>query len=129
MLEQVVVKQRTDSIVCRCHCMEVASKVEVDLFHRQYLCIAATSSATLNAETRTKRRLAQSYDGFLAYLVQPQRQANADGGLTNTSLCGADSCDQYQSALLNPLFVNMRYGNLGHVAAIRFYLLGSNAQL
>ena len=129
MLEQIVVEQRTDSIVCRCHGMEVACEVEVDLLHRQYLGIAATSSTALNAETRAERWFAQGYDGFLADSVQSQCQANADSGLTDTGLCGANGRDQYQSALLDPLFVNMRYGNLGHVAAIGFYLLGSNAQL
>ena len=45
MLVDIVIEHGAYRIMGRGHGMEVASKVKVDLFHRQYLCIAATSSS------------------------------------------------------------------------------------
>ena len=59
--------------------MHVTRKVQVDVLHRQHLCVAAARSAALNAEHRTQRRFTQRDDGFFADLCH---------SLTETSRCG-----------------------------------------
>ena len=94
MLIDIVVEEGADGIVGRGHSMEVACEMQVDLLHRQYLGIATACSSALNAETRTKRRLAQSDSSFLANLVKAQRQTNTDSSFTDTCLRRTDGGHQ-----------------------------------
>jgi hypothetical protein len=66
----VVVDQRRQQIVRRGDRREVTGEVQVDLGHRHHLAVAAPGRATLHAEDRTHRRLAQAGDGTPAQPVQ-----------------------------------------------------------
>ena len=109
--------------------MEVTREMQIDFLHRQHLGIAATSSTALDTETGTQRRFSQGHSGLLANLIQAQRQTDANGGLTDTSLRRTDSRHQYQSALLHFLLVNQAHRYFGHITSVRLYLFRGNPQL
>ena len=123
MLVDVVVQQGGNHVVCRGDGVEVASKVQVNLVHRQNLCIAAAGSTAFHAKAGTQRGFAQSHHGLLANAVHTQSQTHADGGLAYASLGGSDGRNQYQAALLYLLLVDEREGQFGYVSAIRFHHL------
>ena len=50
---EIVVEKGCDGVVGRGHGMEVAREVEVDLLHRQHLCIAATCCTAFHAKAWT----------------------------------------------------------------------------
>ena len=54
MLVDVVVQQGRNHVVSRGDGVEVTSKVEINLLHRQYLCITAASSTALDTKARTE---------------------------------------------------------------------------
>ena len=56
----VVVDHRGEQIVGARDRVEVAGEVQVDIFHRHDLGVAAAGRAALHAEARAERRLAQS---------------------------------------------------------------------
>ncbi|VTH05740.1 Uncharacterised protein [Streptococcus pneumoniae] len=95
-LVQVVVNQGRKGIVGSCNSMHISSKVEVDVFHWQNLCIPTTSSTTLDPHDWTKRRFADSNHGFLANLVQGIRKTNGKRRLSFTCRCWVDGSNQDQ---------------------------------
>ena len=72
VLETVVVQEGSNHVVSFCDGMEVASEMEVDLIHWQYLGITATGSTTLHSEARTERWFTQGNDSFLANLLHTE---------------------------------------------------------
>ncbi len=72
----VIVDQRREQVVGERDRREVASEVEIDVLHRDDLCIAATGRTALHAEYRAERRFAQANDRLLANAVE--RIAEAD---------------------------------------------------
>ena len=55
--------------------MEVAGKVEIDIFHRYYLCIATTCGTTFHTEAGSKARLAQTHQRFFTDPIKAIGQA------------------------------------------------------
>ena len=86
--------------------MEVAGEMEVDLIHRQDLCVPTAAGATFLSEAGPERGLTQCHDGFLAYAVQTQCQPYRHGSLTDTCLCRRDGGDQDEMMLLDAFLVN-----------------------
>ena len=54
MLINVVVKQGGNHVVGGCNRVEVSGEVEIDLFHRQDLCVSSAGSASLHSEARSE---------------------------------------------------------------------------
>jgi hypothetical protein len=67
---EVVVDQRREQIVGRGDGVQVAGKMQVDIFHRHDLGVAAARRAALHAECRPQARLAQAEHRALAELVE-----------------------------------------------------------
>ncbi len=110
--------------------MEVASEMQVDVFHRHDLGVAAASRATLHAEARAERRLAQCNDGLLADLVQAVAQADRRGGLAFARWCRVDGGDEDQLAVrLGFQRVDIRQCHLGLGVAVGNQIRLRNAQL
>ena len=61
----VVVDQRCEQVVRERDRVEVAGEMQVDVFHRHHLRIAAACRAAFHAEHRAERRLAQADIAFL----------------------------------------------------------------
>ena len=74
MLVDVVVQESGNHVVCRCHGVEVTCEVEVDLLHRENLCISTAGCTTLHTEAWSERRLAESDDRVLSDLVEAKRE-------------------------------------------------------
>ena len=75
-LMNVVVDGSGQKIVGRRNSVHVACKMEVNIFHRQYLRVTAAGSAAFNTEYGAERRLAQGDDGFMAHVVQRLGEAD-----------------------------------------------------
>ena len=80
-LLHVVIEHGAQQVICRSDGMHVTRKVQVDVLHRQHLCVAAACSAALNAEHRTQRRFTQRDDGLFADLRHSLTEASRCGGL------------------------------------------------
>ena len=107
--------------------MEVAREVEVDAFHGQHLCVAAACRAAFHAEAGAEGGLAQSHDGFTAYLVQSQGEADRHGGLADACLGGGDGGDEDKLACLAACPFYKREGELGDVLAVVLDVVGADA--
>ncbi len=110
-------------------CVEVASEVEVDFLHRQYLRIAATSCTALHAKAWTEGGFAEHDDGVLANLIKTQVEADRDSGLADTCLGGRDGGHEDEVALLDFLLVDVLQWYLGDVVAVRVDVLNGDACL
>ena len=70
----VVVEQRRQQVVGEPDGVEVAGEVQVDVFHRHDLRVAAAGGAALHAEHRAERGLAQADHRLLADAVAARRR-------------------------------------------------------
>ncbi len=73
----VIVERRGEQVVRERDRVEVAGEMQVDVFHRHDLRVAAARRAALHAEHRPQRRLAQADHRFLADVIE--RVAEAHG--------------------------------------------------
>ena len=126
-LLDAVVDHGGQQVVGRADGVEVAGEVEVDVLHRDHLCIAAASCAALDAEHGAERRLTQAEHGLFAQRVHGVGQAHAGGGLALARRGGADGRDQDQLALLASL-VDEAVVDLGLVAAVGDHILVGKAE-
>ena len=110
----------------RRHGVNVTGEMEVDLFHRNNLCVSAACRAALHAEARPQRRLTKRHNGLFAYLVKSEREAYRDSGLADSRFCRSDGCNQYKLAFCYFFRVDQRERNLGHVVTILCYVLFGN---
>ncbi len=125
----VVVDQRGQQVVRQRDGVEVAGEVQVDVFHRHHLGIAAAGRAALHAEHRAERGLAQADDGVLADAVEPVHQADRGRRLALAGRRRADATHQDQLAVgLVAQAGQVRQRNLGLVAAIGLELVFRNTQ-
>ena len=124
----VVVQQRRQQVVRQRNRVEVAGEVQVDVFHRNDLRMAATGSAPLHAEHRPQRGFAQGDHRAFTDAVEGIAQADGGGGLAFTGRRRADGRDQHQFAVRAVLSVEPCQVDLGLVVAIRLQGFGRNAQ-
>ena len=75
-LMNVVINGSGQKIVGRRNSVHIACKMEINIFHRQYLRIAAAGSTALNAEYGSKGRFAQGDDGLMTHVVQRLGEAD-----------------------------------------------------
>ena len=73
----MVIQHRRQQVVRRAERVHVASEVQVNVFHRQHLRVAAARRAALHAEDRPKRRLANGRNRLFAELIQAFRQPDS----------------------------------------------------
>ena len=126
----VIVDQRRQQIVRRGDGVEVAGEMQVDVFHRHDLGIAAAGGAALHAEGRTERRLAQAEHRLLADVIERVGQADRRRGLALARRRRGDRGHQDQLAVrlaLERLDVIHRY--LGLVVAIGLEVFRRDAEL
>ena len=110
--------------------MEVTGEMQVHLFHRDDLRIAAPRGPAFHAEVRTKRRLADTDGGILADAVQPVAQTNGGGRLALARGGGVDRGDEDQLAIGTVLHrVDELLRNLRLVMAVGQQIIAADAQL
>ena len=109
--------------------MEVAGEVQVDVFHRQNLGIAATRCAAFNAEYRPQRRFAQGDNGVFADVAQRVRQTDGHGGFAFARRSRVDGGNQNQTALFLRQFERFGRIDFGFVMAVGFDIVNVQTQL
>ena len=87
---EVIVQECGGEIMRRANGVNVAGEVQVELFHWDYLAVAATSGASLDAEDGAEARLANCDRCLLPNHVEPLRKANRGGGLPFAEWCWRD---------------------------------------
>ena len=95
-LLDMVVQHSAQQHMSRGNSMEVAGKMEIDIFHRYYLRITATCSAAFDAHAGPKRRFTQCYDNLFIQLCQTLGQAYRSSRLTFACRCRRNSGYQDQ---------------------------------
>ncbi len=96
----VIVDQRREQVMRRGDGVEIAGEVQIDVFHRDDLGIAAAGRAALHAEGRAERRLAQAEHRLLADVIERVGQSDGRGGLALARRRRRDRGDQDQLAVL-----------------------------
>ena len=96
---EVVVDHRREQVVRGGDRREVAREVEVDVLHRHDLRVAAARRASLDAEARPERRLAQGDDRALAEPVEGLAEADGRGGLSFARRRRRDRGDEHERRL------------------------------
>ena len=56
--------------------MEIARKVQVDVFHWNDLCVSAATGTTFYTKTRSKTRLTKSNNSFLSDFIKSVCKSN-----------------------------------------------------
>ena len=96
----VIVDHRREQIVRRGDGVEVAGEMQVDVFHRHDLGIAAARRTALHAEAGPERRFAQADHGLLADAVEAIAQADRGRRLAFAGGRRADGRHQDELAVL-----------------------------
>ena len=126
----VVVDQGRQQIVRRGDGVEVTGEVQVDVFHRDDLGVTAAGGATLHAEGRAERRLAQAADRLLADVIERVGQAHRGRGL---AFAGGRRRDRRHQDQLAVRLVFKRldeiHRHLGLVVAVRVEVFRGDAEL
>ena len=123
VLIEIVVEQCGNQVIGRCHGVEVARKVQVDIFRGQYLCISATGSTAFHSEARPERRLTQSDDCLLAYIVQAHTQPYTHCGLAHTGFGGGNGCNKDKFVFGHFLVVYQTVRYFGDITAIVIHIV------
>ena len=125
----VIVDQRREQIVGLRDRIEVAGEMEVDVLHRDHLRVAAARGASLDAEHRAQRRLAQTDERLLADEIERIAQAYSRSGLALAGGRWRDRGDQDQLAIGPPgQLANIIERYLGLEAPVRLQALLGNSQ-
>ena len=89
-LEDMVVDHCSKKVVCCTDGMEVTCEMKVDIFHRNYLCIAAACCTTFDTEYRSERWLTKSNHNTLSKLLHTICKTYCCCSLSFTSRCRVD---------------------------------------
>ena len=90
---EVIIEERCRKVVRCADGVHVAGEVQVELFHRNHLAVAAARGAALDAEHWPKAWLANGNGGAVANLVESLRETNGGCGLPLAKWCWADRGD------------------------------------
>ena len=96
---QVGVEHRRQQVVRARDRVEVAREMQVDVFHRHDLRVAAAGGPALHAEHRPKRRLAQRENRVLAELPKRLRHPHGDRRLPFSRRRGIDARHEHEFSL------------------------------
>ena len=127
-MHEVRVDQRREQVVRGRDRVQIAGEVEVQVLHRDDLRVAAAGSASLDAEDRPERGLAQAEHGLLAEDAEPLGQRHGGRGLPLPRRCRRDRRDVDQLRV-RPVRepIQHREIDLCLVAPVRLDLLGRRA--
>lgn len=103
----VVLDQGCEQVVGRGDGVEVTGEMQVDVFHRDDLGIAATGCAALHAETRAERRFTQADHRVLADPVETVAKTDRCGRLAFACGVGLIAVTRISLPFLRPLRLAM----------------------
>ena len=116
----MIVQHCSQQIVCRTDSMKISSKMEIDIFHRNDLCITATSRTAFNAEHWTQRRFSKRHNSIFPYPTQTVCQADRGGCFPFTRRSGSNCSYQHQLAIRPLCFLKEVIINLCFIISILF---------
>ena len=126
----VVVDHRRQQVMCRGNRVEVTGKVQVDVFHRDDLCVAAASRTAFHAEAGAEAWFSQTDCGFLADTTQAITEPDCGGGLAFTGRSRGNRGNEDQFAVLVLLLgLDEAVVNLGFGGAVRKQGSAGNTEL
>ena len=110
--------------------MHIAGEMQIDIFHRQNLCITAARSAALDPKYRTQGGLTQGYNGIFSYFGHSLSQTCRRGCLPFSCRCRVDRCHKYQLSV-RPLFQTGKDGfiQFGLIFPVKFQFVFLNTQV
>ena len=127
-LLDMVVHHGSQQVICCCDGMEVTCKVQVDVFHRHYLCIAAASRTAFDTHAGTQRGFSQACQGVFAHFLQGLCQTDGNGCFAFPSRCRVYSCYQNQfcvGSVFDLIIIFITY--FGFILAITFHIFFGDA--
>ena len=128
LLHMVVYHCRKEHM-SRSNSVEVTGEVQVNIFHRNYLGVTATSSATLYAHARTEGRFTQCYDNAFVDFSQALCQADSSGRFTFASRSRGDCSYKNQfTRFFSFHSTNQVHRQFRFIAAIHFNVFFGNAK-
>ena len=99
-LLDVVVQHSRQQVVCGGNGMEIPCEMQVQIFHRNHLRIAAAGRPSLNPEAGPKGRFTERDDGIFSQFGHGLPQADGCGGLALSGRGGIDGCHKNQLPVL-----------------------------
>ena len=103
--------------------------MQIDIFHRHNLSIAAASSAAFYTKYRPQRRFPQRNYRLFTHSGQRISQTNSSGGFPFTGRCWIDGSYQYQLTIrLVLIFFQHPIINFCFIFSIVFYIIILNLQ-
>ncbi len=90
----VVIQHGREQIIGRANGMEVAGKVQINIFHGHDLRITAASGATFHTKARAQGRFAQTDRGLFADAVETVAKSHRSGGFALPSRRWSDGGNQ-----------------------------------
>ena len=127
-LLDVVVEHGREQVVGVLDGVEVAREVQVDVFHRDDLGIAAAGRTALDAEDRAEGRLAQGQHRLFAQQVHRVGKTHGRGRLALARRGRVDGGHEDELGLLGTVG-QLGHVDLGHVVAVRDELVIGQAEL
>ena len=125
----VIVDERGEQVVREPDRAEIAGEVQIDVFHRHDLGVAAAGCAALHAEHRAEAGLAQADHRLFADLVEGIAEPHRGGGLTLARRRGAQCGDQDEFTVGFVLQgLDVVEPDLGFVVTVIFDAGGRNSQ-
>ena len=115
----MVVEHGGQQVIGGTDSVEVAGKVQVDVFHGDDLGPTAAGGTALDAKDRPEGGLAESDDRLLADLIHPEGESDGDGSLADTGLGGRDRGDEDQVSGTMLLLLEDIQADLAHIVTIR----------
>ncbi len=110
--------------------VEIAGEMQIDVFHRHHLRIAATGRATFHAEGWTEAWLAQAQHRLLADMVERVGQPHGCGGFALAGRRRRNGRHKNQFAVLLALQrLDVVHRDFGLVVAIGLEIFRRNAEL
>ena len=111
--------------------MDISRKVQVDIFHRCHLGIAAAGRAALHAKAGAQRGFPKTYCGAFADAIERVPQADGGGGFAFTGRSRIDSRDENQLTRIWRVFEALTkfLRDFGFDAAVVFEVFRANLQL
>ena len=127
---QMIVDHCRQQVVCCSHCMEVASEVQVEKFHRNHLAIATTRCSTLDAKCWPHGWLTQTDHGFFADVFHRHSQTNCCCGLAFAQRCWSD-CSHHDIFCFRSIFqfLDCVHADLGKTGAVGLEQVLANTHL
>ena len=109
--------------------VEIAGKVQVDVFHGHHLGIAAAGRAAFDTETGTQRGLAQGNDNFFPDFLQPLGQTYRRGRFPFPGRSRGNGCHQHQLSRFPVFhFADQIVGKFGFIFSVQLQIFLINPQ-